>query len=788
MPDSIQSEAQNLHAVSSGLRLLIVEDVPEDVELMVLALDTTDILFQYDVASTLAQCQNYLTEHHYDAVLSDYRLPGLHAPQVLEVVQQTQPLTPFILITGSLGEEAAVECIKAGMTDYVLKDRLYRLVTVLQRALDEATLRRQKQAAITQVEEQAWRESILNQIVQAMRETLVLEEVLQNMVDQLHLALGVDYCAVVKPTPDQRMVIRFLSAQSGDGQGPAQRGYRDQLLGQPCDVYAQYASILKTHGQIILNADDPQLASEAAKFFATSGTQSLLATALTYNHTPYGILSLHQIQYSRRWTTSELSLVRAVAEQCAIAIYQVALYQRAQKELAQRRRMEDQLRHDAFHDALTGLPNRALFLDRLTHALQIAQRHRNTTDSSIRSFAVLFLDLDNFRMVNDSLGHDAGDTLLKVVAKRLNRCMRAGDTLAHTSGDEFAILLEGISGIDDITHIVETIHTALKTSIQLDTQEVFVSACIGVVFNGDDYSDAAQFLRDADTAMYQAKGQGRGQYQVFNESMHTQVKEHLRLENSLRRAISRSELTVNYQPILHLPSQRLCGFEALVRWQDPQYGLRQPDHFIPIAEQTGLILPIGQWVLEEACRQLQQWIHQWPATDGLHIAVNLSAKQFAQPNLIELVDQALAAANLSGRHLHLEVTESALLDNEETALHTLQEIRQRQIQVAMDDFGTGYSSLSYLLRFPKDVLKIDKSFVSQLEENLEHQEIIKTILTLGSNLGLAVVAEGIETAEQAEFLLNHGCLYGQGYWFYPPLNAETAGQLLAAEQGSGAGC
>ncbi len=680
MPDSIQSESHNLDAISSGLRLLIVEDVPEDVELMVLALDTANILFSYDVASTLAQCQACLRDKHYDVVLSDYRLPGLHAPQVLEVVQQTQPLTPFILITGSLGEEAAVDCIKAGMTDYVLKDRLYRLVTVLQRALDEATLRRQKQAAIAQVEEQAWRESILNQIVQAMRETLVLEEVLQNMVDQLHHALVVDRCAVVKPTPDQRMVIRFLSAQSCN---------RDQLLGQACDVCAQYAPILTPQGQIILNADDPQLSPVVAKFFATSGTQSLLATALTYNHTYYGVLSLHQIQYSRQWTPSELSLVRAVAEQCAIAIYQVELYQRAQKELAQRRRMEDQLRHDAFHDALTGLPNRALFLDRLTHALQIAQRHRNATESSTRSFAVLFLDLDNFRMVNDSLGHDAGDTLLKVVAKRLNRCMRAGDTLAHTSGDEFAILLEDISGIDDITHIVETIHTALKQSIQLETQEVFVSACIGVVLNGDDYTDAAQFLRDADTAMYQAKGQGRGQYQVFNESMHIQVKEHLQLENSLRRAISRNELTVNYQPILHLPSQRICGFEALVRWQDPQYGLRQPDHFIPIAEQTGLILPLGQWVLEAACRQLQRWIHQWPATDGLHIAVNLSAKQFAQPNLIDLVDRALAAADLAGRHLHLEVTESALLDNEETALHTLQQIRQRQIQVAMDDFGTG---------------------------------------------------------------------------------------------------
>lgn len=771
MADLMRSEASLPSASLPKLRILIIEDVPEDVELIVMALEAAGINFKYNTADTLAQCHHYLTANLYDVILSDYRLPTLHAPQAMEAVQQLQPLTPFILVTGSLGEEAAVDCIKAGMTDYVLKDRFYRLSTVIQRALAEATLRHQRQVAIDQMEQQAWRESVLNQVVQAMRETLVLEEVMQAMVDSLHQILKVDRCGVLKPTPDLILTVRCLSTQTAD---------RDSYLGISCDACTQYWPHLKTQGQLVLKAGDPSFAAEVASYFATSGTQSMLLTTLSYHHTHYGVLSLQQVSHNRQWTGVELSLVQAVAEQCAIALYQVGLYQQAQKELTQRRRIEDQLRYDAFHDALTGLPNRALFLDRLNHALQIALRHRSQGETNgTRSFAVLFLDLDNFRIINDSLGHDAGDYLLKVVADRLNQCLRSGDTLARTSGDEFAVLLEDIVGIDDITHIVDSIHATLKPPIVIESQEMFVSACIGVVLNGSDYGDASQFLRDADTAMYQAKGQGRGQYQIFNESMHVQVKERLQLENNLRRAIIRQELTLAYQPVLHLPSGHIRGFEALVRWCDPHYGLRPPSHFIPIAEQTGLILPIGQWVLENACRQLRHWIDTYPALDQAHMAVNLSAKQFAQPDLLELVHQSLAAVNLQGRHLRLEVTESALLENEELAFSILNQIRKRQIQVAIDDFGTGYASLSYLLRFPKDVLKIDKSFVSYLENNLEHQEIIKMILTLGHNLGLEVVGEGIETPEQAAFLTQHGCLHGQGYWFYPPLSPTEVEAVLS---------
>jgi diguanylate cyclase (GGDEF)-like protein len=773
MPQSNQPTPQFPSTASTGLQLLIVEDVPEDVELILLALTSAGITYQYDLVASLEHCQACLRDRPYDAILSDYRLPGVRAPEVLQAVQTYQPMTPFILITGSLGEEAAVDCIKAGMTDYVLKDSLYRLPTVLKRALAEATLRRQKQAAIAQLEQQAWRESVVNQIVQAMRETLVLDEVMQTLVDQLHETLKVDNCAILRPMADDRMVIQTISRQS-------QRLH--PYLGKTCHLWPQHqADWFQGQPQFVLDVGNQGLHPAADAFLQALETRTLMVTNLQYGNHCYGLLMLHQCHPQRSWSPSECSLVQAVAEQGAIAIYQAELYEQAQRELAQRRRMEDQLRHDAFHDTLTGLPNRALFLDRLNHAIQISQRHRSLVHEpafQARSFAVLFLDLDNFRMVNDSLGHEAGDFLLQVVADRLTHCMRTGDTLARVSGDEFAILLEDITTIDDVLHTVDTIHSALKVPMLIEAQEVFASTCIGVVLDTHDYQEAAQVLRDADTAVYQAKTKGRSQYRVFNESMYTQVKQRLHLENGLRQALSRHELVVFYQPILHLSTQSICGFEALVRWQDPKRGLRPPNEFIPVAEQTGLIVPLGQWVLETACRQLARWSQHWPEADGLHMAVNLSAQQFAQPHLITSVDQALMTTGLSGRHLRLEITEGTLLANEEIAFHTLHSIRQREIQVAMDDFGTGYSSLSYLLRFPKDVLKIDKSFVSQLEDNLEHQEIIKTILHLGRNLGLEVVAEGIETPQQFKFLLRYGCSYGQGYWFYPPLTVTQVEGLL----------
>ncbi|MEO1094322.1 MAG: EAL domain-containing protein [Cyanobacteria bacterium J06638_28] len=771
MPDSVWSDVNKNPPTAFPLQLLIVEDVEPDIELIVLALEAANLTFEYEVADTLEQCRQLLMTQHYSVVLADYRLPSLQAPQVYQLVSELQPHTPFILVTGSLGEEAAVGCIKAGMTDYVLKDSLYRLPTVLKRALDEAELKRQRQVAIAQLEQQAWHESILSRIVQAMRETLILEDILQTTVSQLQAAMQVDYCTVIQPSAEPEMLVQYISRTCPTGV---------QRLHQPSRLCAHFDQELRSGQQIVLVYDAGNLSSEVTQLLQDQQLASTLITPLSHQQDYFGAISLHYTHRCHRWTQAETSLMSAIADQCAIAIYQAQLYEKAQREIQKRQQIEDQLRHDAFHDDLTGLPNRTLFLDRLNHALQIAHRHHEHDNNlAFRKFAVLFLDLDDFRIVNDSLGHNAGDFLLSVVAHRLNRCLRPGDTLARTSGDEFAILLEDIAGIDDITDVVEGLQNTLKLPINIESQEIFASACIGIVMNTPNYSDAAQFLRDADTAMYQAKEQGRGHYQVFDGSMHTQVKQRLRIENDLRRALNRNEFSLAYQPIIHLPTRRICGFEVLIRWCDPVQGILLPDHFIPVAEQTGLINPIGQWVLYRACTQWKRWLERWPQPmRDCNISINLSAKQFAQQTLIREIEEILKVTGVDGHYLRLEVTESALMDNETAALETLQQLKSRSIQVIMDDFGTGYSSLSYLLRFPKDALKIDKSFVSNLDGSADNQEIIKTIISLGSNLGLDIVGEGIETEYQAQFLLQHGCLFGQGYWFSRPLNSYDAEQLL----------
>ncbi|NER78326.1 MAG: EAL domain-containing protein [Leptolyngbya sp. SIO1D8] len=764
----------------SMLKLLIVEDVQADVELIALSLDTANLHFHYEVADTLEQCRALLVGQTFNAVLADYRLPTLRAPQVFQLVSELRPNIPFILVTGNLREEAAVECIEAGMTDYVLKDRLYRLPTVLRRALDEAELKNQRQVAISQLEQQAWRESILNHIVQTIRETPLLDEIMQTTAHQLKLALRVDQCLFVQPGSDQQISVQcrndvLLDASSAINQLCGRCSYSD--------LCAQFEGYLRRGQQIILHESDTTLSEATLGFLKRHQLGSVLIMPLNYQHRYLGSLLLSHLHEEHSWVKVEVSLVQAVAEQCAIAIYQSNLYEQAQHELEQRQRVEDQLRYDALHDGLTGLPNRTLFLDRLNHALQIAyRRHGGEVTPPHSKFAVLFLDLDDFRIVNDSLGHDAGDFLLRVVANRLSRCLRAGDTLARTSGDEFAILLEDINDIDDMIDVVERLQDVLKRPILLESQEIFVSACIGIVINAPNYNDAAQFLRDADTAMYQAKEQGRGQYQVFDGSMHTQVRHRLQVENDLRRALDRHELSLVYQPIIHLPTQKIHGFEALIRWQEPIRGMLSPNHFIPVAEQTGLIVPIGQWVLHQACQQWKKWLLRWPdKMQECSISVNLSAKQFAQPFLIDQIDDILQEAGVDSRYLRLEITESALIDNEITALETLKQLKARKIQVVLDDFGTGYSSLSYLLRFPKDVLKIDKSFVSNLENSPDNQEIVKTILALGNNLGLDIVGEGIETEYQAKFLVEQGCLLGQGYWFSAPLVSAVAEEKLAAQ-------
>ncbi len=446
------------------------------------------------------------------------------------------------------------------------------------------------------------------------------------------------------------------------------------------------------------------------------------------------------------------------------------------QEISQHQHTQQELTHQALHDALTGLPNRPLFKEHLQKALQRCQRKEDYL------FAVLFIDLDRFKIINDNWGHAVGDRLLVKISCILKECSREVDTAARLSGDEFTILLEDLQDTTDAVEVAERILERLSFSIDLEERKVFTGASIGIVLGSKQYQNSEDVLRDADIAMYRAKALGKGRYAIFDHEMYTQTAHLSQIETDLRLAIERQEFLLHYQPIVSLTTGTVMGFEALVRWQHPDGRLIYPNDFIEIAEDTGLIVPIGEWVLQEACSQLRIWQDQIPHATSLHMSVNLSGRQIQQFDFIDKLKNILANTGLNGESLRLELTETMLMDHGNRTIQLLSQIKAQNVQLSIDDFGTGYSSLSYLHRFPVNALKIDRSFVNLIDSQGESCEIVKTIITLAHSLGMKAIAEGVETPNQLMHLRNLGCEAAQGYFFAKPLNCQMAEAIIAQNQ------
>ncbi len=559
--------------------------------------------------------------------------------------------------------------------------------------------------------------------------------------------LDIDISAVLKLLPDGKELL-LLSAI----------GVPEDEVGTarvPTGRESQSGYALATGLPIVVDDWRTENRFQESRLQAEAGMRSAATVLIKGKGDPYGILGAASRKV-RTFNQEDASFMQAIANVLANAI--------------ERRRTEEQTQHEALHDPLTGLPNRNLFLDRLQHALSTAARRET-------SIAVLFLDLDQFKIVNDSLGHAAGDELLAAVAPRIEQALRPGDTVARFGGDEFAVLAEDIGNERGATRIAERIAEVLSRPFILRGREHFVSASVGIAIGAGNEAPEA-VIRDADSALYRAKDRGRGGYEIFDEVMRSRVIEHMQIENDLRRAIQREELELHYQPVIKLGDGSIVALEALLRWNHPDRGLVGPLGFIPVAEESRLIVPIGRWVIEQACRQAAAWQELNPDSAPVSVAVNLSARQIADPDLLSHIEGSVRANRIDPSTLWLELTETTLLDDTAFVERTLESLKGLGVRLVLDDFGVGFSSLGYLKRLPLSMIKLDRTFVENLTEGSHDAAIVRAVNEMADTIGIGVVAEGLETDEQVRMARALGCGFAQGFHFSRPVPVAQVEGLL----------
>ena len=568
------------------------------------------------------------------------------------------------------------------------------------------------------------------------------------MAEHLAVATGAAECGICYWDPAGDRVLTY---------GYYPRARREVVAeAYALDDYPATRRLLTESSELVVSADDPLADPSEVAYLRSIGMQSMAMLPLIARGASIGIVELYAKE-SRSFEERVLGLARTLTDEAAMALDNARLY--------------EELRHQAFHDGLTGLANRGLFGDRVEHALARSAR----TGSML---GVLFLDLDDFKLVNDRFGHAAGDLLLRAVSERLAGVLRPGDTAARLGGDEFAVLLEDIAGPEDAQVVAGRLIDAVRAPVRLGEVDAIVGASVGIALSEDGVERADDLLRNADFAMYRAKGAGKGRHELFQARMRDGIAERADLESLIYHAVERGELRLQYQPIVELAGGTIVGVEALIRWQPAGRRLLMPTDFISLAEETGQIVPIGRWVVEEACRQARRWQDRL-SDRSFGMSVNLSARQFSDPDLVTIVLGAARDAGIDPGSLTLEITESVLMQHTASTIEKLAQLRANGVRLAIDDFGTGYSSLSYLDRFPVDSLKIDRTFIDGFGAGREGPVLVRAIIDLAEALGLDVVAEGIERADQLGPLRQLGCRYGQGFLFSRPLDADGLGALLA---------
>jgi diguanylate cyclase (GGDEF)-like protein/PAS domain S-box-containing protein len=819
------------------LKILMLEDEPADAELAVQALREAGIVFSSHRVDTRDSFVAALEAFRPDIVLADYRLPGFGGLEALAIASEQAPDVPFVFVSGTMGEEFAIETLRHGASDYVIKNRLGKLAPAVLRALQEAEerrLRHQAEAELAASEERFRRiaESIQDGMIIVDQDSLITywNRAAERMFDYASAeALGRSWYELLTPVRFHDMFRQASAEFRETGQGP-NIGRTVELAGarkggEEFPVEASFSSVLingRWHGTgivrdiserrraeavnrkyaaIVESSDDAiigmttdgfidtwsrgaakvygyaadEIVGRSVAVLAPDGRQHEVADLLAAVHAGKSVAHYETSRKRKDGRQIDVSLSLSPIRNSTGKICGISAIDR---DITERKAAEKEIEYLAYYDSLTRLPNRRLLVDRLRQALAGSTRSR-------RKGAILFIDLDNFKIINNTSGHDVGDKLLIEVARRVAACVRDGDTIARLGADEFVVMLEGLSESSPVAaaqakSVGEKILAAIDEPYLIADREHHCTPSIGVTLFTDSECAVDELLKQANIAMNQAKSAGRNTLRFFDPEMQVALAGRALLEAALRLGIQHRQFVLHYQPQVDRGGA-IIGAEALLRWEHPERGMVSPAQFIPLAEETGLILPIGQWVLETACAQLKAWAGDSRRRD-LHLSINVSARQFRQVDFVDKVRLALGNGNTPTDRLKLELTESLVLDDIEDTIEKMRAIKQLGVGFSMDDFGTGYSSLAYLTRLPLDQLKIDRSFVRNLPDNPNDAVIAQTIITMAKSLGLSVIAEGVETEAQRQFLERHGCPDYQGYLFSKPVALAAFEELLTSAQ------